>query len=292
MNLATLFSTSICYGSGAPEAGWTLALPITAPLTAVALIYMAGAMRLWRRSTRGRPLRMRQALLFAAGWSVLTAALVSPIHALGERLFVAHMIEHELLMAVAAPLLVIACPAPALLWAFPVTFRRALGMVGHGKSLRALWTFASRPVTAMIVHGIAIWVWHIPVLFEAALEHGVLHYAQHASFLGTGLLFWWALLPRPSQQQTYGNAVMHLFFTSLHTGLLGVLLLLSPKLWYPENAAGAAVWNLSPIEDQQLAGLVMWVPAGLIYGGAALLLAGLWITTSGTRKVAHAPWPI
>ncbi|MCA0014885.1 cytochrome c oxidase assembly protein [Mesorhizobium sp. B292B1B] len=174
----------------------------------------------------------------------------------------------------------------------PVPFRRALGMVGHGKSLRALWTFASRPVTATIVHGIAIWVWHIPVLFEAALEHGVLHYAQHASFLGTGLLFWWALLPRRRQQQAYGSAVMHLFFTSLHTGLLGVLLLLSPKLWYPENAAGAAVWNLSPIEDQQLAGLVMWVPAGLIYGGAALLLAGLWITTSGTRKIAHAPWPI
>ncbi|TIO41331.1 MAG: cytochrome c oxidase assembly protein, partial [Mesorhizobium sp.] len=112
---------------------------------------------------------------------------------------------------------------------------------------------------------------------------GVLHYTQHASFLGTALLFWWALLPRSGRQQAYGSAVMHLFFTSMHTGLLGVLLLLSPKLWYPENAGGAALWGLSPIEDQQLAGLVMWVPAGLIYGGAALLLAGLWISKSGTR---------
>ncbi|TGR36823.1 cytochrome c oxidase assembly protein, partial [Mesorhizobium sp. M1C.F.Ca.ET.195.01.1.1] len=101
-------------------------------------------------------------------------------------------------------------------------------------------------------------------------------------------LFWWVLLPRLGRQQAYGSAVMHLFFTSLHTGLLGVLLLLSPKLWYPQNAAGAGLWNLSPLEDQQLAGLVMWVPAGLVYGGAALLLAGLWIRTSATREARDA----
>lgn len=292
MSFEPLFSTSICYGSGAPEVGWTLAFPIMLPLAGLALIYAAGATRLWRRSGRGRPLRMGQGLLFAAGWGVLMAALVSPIHALGERMFAAHMIEHELLMAGAAPLLVAACPAAALLWGLPVAFRRALRMVGHGRLLQMVWAFVARPLNATVIHGIAIWVWHIPILFEAALERGVFHYAQHASFLGTGLLFWWALLPRPSHQQAYGSAVMHLFFTSLHTGLLGVLLLLSPKLWYPENAAGAALWNMSPIEDQQLAGLVMWVPAGLIYGGAALLLAGLWIRTSGTRGAAHALRPV
>src|SRR4051812_35230568 len=86
-----LFSTSICYGAGSPEAGWTLALPITLPLAAVALVYAIGACRLWRRSGRGRALRSRHALLFAAGWAVLAAALVSPIHALGERVFAAHM---------------------------------------------------------------------------------------------------------------------------------------------------------------------------------------------------------
>ncbi|RWO60065.1 MAG: cytochrome c oxidase assembly protein [Mesorhizobium sp.] len=288
MNLDALFPTSICYGVGAPGAGWTLALPITLPLAVLALIYVVGAGRLWRRSSRGRTLRMRQALLFTAGWSVLTAALVSPIHVLGEQVFAAHMIEHELLMAVAAPLLVSACPAAALMWGLPIRFRRILGIAGHANWLRVVWAFATRPISATIIHGIAIWVWHIPVLFEAALERGVLHYAQHASFFGTGLLFWWVLLPRPGRQHAYGSAVMHLFVTSLHTALLGVLLLLSPRLWYPENAVGAALWNLSPLEDQQLAGLVMWVPAGLIYGGAALLLVALWIKASGRREAAHA----
>ncbi|MER9770716.1 cytochrome c oxidase assembly protein [Mesorhizobium sp. M0220] len=288
MSFEALFSTSICYGAGAPQAGWTLALPITLPLAAIALLYTAGAARLWRRSARSRPLRLWQALLFAAGWVILAAALVNPLHALGERVFTAHMIEHELLMAVAAPLLVASCPAAAMMWALPIKLRQALGTAGHAKMLRAVWVAISRPAAATVLHGVAIWAWHVPALFEAALGQGALHYAQHASFLGSGLLFWWVLLPRPGREQAYGSAVMHLFFTSLHTGLLGVLLLVSPKLWYPENAAGAELWSLSPLEDQQLAGLVMWVPAGLIYGGAALLLAGLWIRSSSRKEAPHA----
>lgn len=290
MSFDALFSTSICYGAGAPQAGWTLALPITLPLTMVALLYAAGAFRLWRRSARSRPLRMRQALLFAIGWAILAAALVSPLHAWGERVFTAHMIEHELLMAVAAPLLVASSPAAAMMWALPIKLRLAFGAAGQAKVLRTVWAAISRPVAATFLHGVAIWAWHVPALFEAALAQGVLHYAQHASFFGTGLLFWWVLLPRSGREQAYGSAVMHLFFTSLHTGLLGVLLLVSPRLWYPANAAGAKLWNLSSLEDQQLAGLVMWVPAGLIYGGAALLLAGLWIRSSGQRRweTSHA----
>lgn len=290
MSFDALFSTSICYGAGAPQAGWTLALPITLPLTMVALLYAAGAFRLWRRSARSRPLRLRQALLFAIGWAILAAALVSPLHASGERVFTAHMIEHELLMAVAAPLLVASRPAAAMMWALPIKLRLAFGAAGQAKVLRTIWAAISRPVAATFLHGVAIWAWHVPALFEAALARGVLHYAQHACFFGTGLLFWWVLLPRSGREQAYGSAVMHLFFTSLHTGLLGVLLLVSPRLWYPVNAAGAKLWNLSPLEDQQLAGLVMWVPAGLIYGGAALLLAGLWIRSSGQRRweTSHA----
>ncbi|MER8752354.1 cytochrome c oxidase assembly protein [Mesorhizobium sp. M1050] len=287
MSFDALFSTSICYGSGAPEAGWTLALPITLPLAAAASLYAAGAIRLWRRSGRGRPMRSRQALLFAAGWAVLAVALVSPIHALGGRVFAAHMIEHELLMAVAAPLLVASCPTVPMMWALPMRVRQGLGVAARAGMLRAIWAFISRPVVATILHGAAIWAWHVPALFEAALQQGPLHYAQHASFLGTGLLFWWVLLPRPGHEQACGRAVMHLFFTSVHTSLLGVLLVVSPRLWYPENAIGSKLWDLSPLEDQQLAGLVMWIPAGLIYGGAALLLAALWIRASGRRQASN-----
>ena len=257
-----------------------------------AVLYALGVTRLWRRSRRGRRLRLRQALLFGAGWASLVIALVSPLHALGERLFTAHMIEHELLMAVAAPLLAASFPAAALMWALPVPCRQAFGRAGHTAMLRTLWAALTRPTVATVLQGVAIWIWHVPALFQAALEQGVLHYAQHASFLGTGLLFWWVLLPRPGREPAFGSAVMHLFFTSLHTGLLGVLLLVSPRLWYPQNAASAGLWNLTPLEDQQLAGLVMWVPAGLVYAGAALLLAGLWIRSSGNRERFDALRPV
>ncbi|TPM08896.1 cytochrome c oxidase assembly protein [Mesorhizobium sp. B2-3-11] len=289
MSFDALFSTSICYGSGAPQAGWTLALPITFPLAAAVSLYIAGASRLWRRSAHGRPLRSRQALLFFAGWAALAVALVSPIHALGEHVFAAHMVEHELLMAIAAPLLVASRPMAAMMWALPARLRQTLGAAGHTNIFQVIWAVMSRPVVATFLHGIAIWTWHVPALFEAALQQGFLHYAQHASFLGTGLLFWWVLLPRPGREQDCGGAVMHLFFTSLHTGLLGALFVVSRRLWYPENAIGSKLWGLSPLEDQQLAGLLMWIPAGLIYGGAALLLAAFWIGTSGRRHASHLP---
>ncbi|RWE17537.1 MAG: cytochrome c oxidase assembly protein [Mesorhizobium sp.] len=281
MSFDPLFSTSLCYGSRGLDAGWTLTLPMIFPLAAIASLYVVGAIRLWQRSGRARALRFRQALLFAGGWVALLAALVSPIHALGERLFTAHMIEHELLMAVAAPLLIASGPAAPLIWALPMRLRHTLRSARHIRMLWAIWVFISRPLAATILHGVAIWAWHVPALFEAALQQGLWHYAQHASFFGTGLLFWLALLPRPGGVHACGSAVMHLFFTSLHTGLLGALLVVSPQLWYPENAIGSSFWGLSPLEDQQLAGLVMWIPAGLIYGGAALILASFWIRTSG-----------
>ena len=89
----------------------------------------------------------------------------------------------------------------------------------------------------------------------------------------TALLFWWALLRRPMHER--GVAALHTAATMIHTGLLGVLLTLSPQLLY--RAQVEQVWGLSPLEDQQLAGLIMWIPAGLIYAGATLAFAGLWV---------------
>jgi cytochrome c oxidase assembly factor CtaG len=271
-----LFDSSICYGAGTPQSTWTLTPMILGPLLLVALLYGIGAVRLWGRSSRARPHRLVQASLFGAGWLVLAAALISPIHALSERVFAAHMIEHELMMALAAPLIAAAAPGGALIWALPAGARRFLGRAAHDGTLARVLGLLTRPAVATVLHGLAIWVWHVPGLFEAALERGPLHYAQHASFLGTALLFWWVML-RKAQS---GRAVLHLFFTSLHTGLLGVLLVVSARLWYPANALDSGLWGLGALEDQQLAGLIMWVPAGLVYALAALLLAGRWIARS------------
>jgi cytochrome c oxidase assembly factor CtaG len=221
--------------------------------------------------------------MFAAGWLALAAALVSPLHALGERLFTAHMIEHEILMVVAAPLLALSRPVGAMLWGLPQGWRRRLGAAAASRPWRGVWRFITDPLAATVLHGIAIWAWHVPALFAMALEDEAMHALQHASFLLTALLFWWALLCRRGGRAAHGVAVGHLFVTALHTGLLGALLLFSTRLWFPSAAGQAAQWDLTALEDQQLAGLVMAFPACLVYPSVGLVLAGMWIAGTGRR---------
>jgi putative membrane protein len=280
-NLGELWST-------APA--WTSDLRVIVPLYTSAILFLVGTTRLWRRAGHGRGIRRWQVVCFWSGWTVLALALLSPLHWLGERLFTAHMIEHELLMVVAAPLIVLARPGATMIWALPPRWRGQVGGLTRWPALGAVWRLGSLPLTATLLHAVALWAWHMPGLYDLVLVNASAHWLQHFSFLLSALLFWWALLRGTARSHGYGAALLYLFLTSLHTGLLGVLLTVSPRLWYPRQVAAAAEWGLTPLEDQQLAGLVMWVPAGLVYAGAALVLAGLWIGRSGlsAARAAHA----
>jgi putative membrane protein len=119
---------------------------------------------------------------------------------------------------------------------------------------------------------VAVWVWHAPVLYQATLGSELVHTLQHASFLVTALLFWWALLRGHEGRVGRPASVIYLFTTAMHTSLLGALLTFSERLWYPLYDESTSAWGLTPLEDQQLAGLIMWVPAGLVYLIAALAL--------------------
>jgi putative membrane protein len=273
--LDAALATARCF-SGETVMGWSFDLSITVPLAITLMLYGIGVWRLWRRAGIGHGVSMAQAALFAAGFTALVAALISPLHELSRRLFSAHMIEHEVMLAVAAPLLVAARPLGAMLWAVPQDWRRALGGAVRCRAFALAWSALTLPLVATLVHGAAIWVWHLPRLFDLALAHESLHWLQHFSFFATALLFWWALQEGHERAAGHGAAVGYLFATALHTGFLGVLLLFSPMVWYAPSAA-AADWGLTPLEDQQLAGLIMWVPGGLIYAGAALLAARAWI---------------
>jgi putative membrane protein len=244
------------------------------------VLYGAGVIRLWRQAGRGRGARRRQLCCFAGGWALLALALLSPLHELGEHLFTAHMIEHELLMVAAAPLLVLSRPLGAIIWAFPPAGRRFLGQAGRWPALRFVWHGLTEPASATVLHGAAIWFWHMPPLFDAALENEAVHWLQHFSFLGSALLFWWAVLNGRARRKGYGMSVFYLFFTSMHCGLLGAILALSTKVIFAQQNSAAAEWGLSALKDQQLGGLVMWVAAAAFYMVAALVLAGLWITST------------
>ncbi|PVE23599.1 hypothetical protein DC522_14995 [Microvirga sp. KLBC 81] len=267
---------------------WTWSPWVTLPLAVSGGLYLSGVIRLWQRAGIGRGVRRWQASCFAGGWGLLVLALVTPLHWLGERLFVAHMIEHEILMALAAPLLVVGRPV-AMLWALPSSMRHKVGGIGQKPSVARSWRAMTNPPVATLIHGAALWIWHAPALYEAALADSQVHWLQHLSFFVTALLFWRALLQ--GREQAYGPAVFYLFVTSLHTGFLGILLAFLRRPIYPTQTSGAAKWGLTPLEDQQLAGLFMWIPAGIVYASVALVLAGLWIARSGhshSRGGQHA----
>jgi putative membrane protein len=126
------------------------------------------------------------------------------------------------------------------------------------------------------------WFWHIPALYETVLVNVGLHLLMYATLLIVSLLFWHSILEIfRTPGAVSGAAALLLFFTFLHTGLLGILLTLSPKVWYPVMALRGAAWGLLPLDDQRLAGLIMWIPMGSIYCVVALALVARLITDSG-----------
>lgn len=267
----------------ANETGWTLDPWISAPLVLAAVLYGIGAARLLARSSSPRVHRTR-ALWFAAGWLSLAGALVSPLHEAGERSFAAHMLEHEILMLVAAPLLVLARPLGTFAWALPRAATSAIGSLSRGRTFATFWSTLTAPVPATILQTLALWLWHAPPLFELALARPGWHVVQHLSFLVTALLFWTGVLDEHRLRKRPGVAIACLFATVLTGGALGALMALSSSPWYAAYAAlGLTPEGLTPTEDQQLAGLLMWIPGGLVHTGAALTIA-LRLLRAGHRQ--------
>ena len=234
-----------------------------------------GMAKLWWRAGYGRA-RLLHGLAYGAGWASLFAALISPLHWLGERVFTFHMIEHEIVMAVAAPLMVLARPIGTMLWGLPGIVKRYSVSLVRQPQVRALWKTISEVRNATLLHAVAIWGWHAPGLFDTAVANVVAHRLQHLSFFVTAILFWWSVMRRGD----YGVGAFHVFVTMLHTSALGALMALAPRVLYGAQTLHSLEWGLTPIEDQQLAGVVMWIPAGTVYAGAALALTALWISRS------------
>jgi cytochrome c oxidase assembly factor CtaG len=257
---------------------WSFEPLVIISLIITALLFIIGLYRL-----KGRSIRAWEALCFAGGWLALFIALVSPVHAWGRVLFSAHMSQHEILMLVAAPLLVLGRPLIAFLWALPLSWSRRLGNLGKITWINRVWQGLTIPLVAWLLHAIALWTWHIPAFFDATLHSETVHTLQHLSFLLSALLFWWALIHGPQGAMGYGAAVLYVFTTSIHSGALGALITVAGSVWYPSYAGLTASWGLTPLEDQQLGGLIMWIPAGLVYVIAGLALFAGWLREADVR---------
>ncbi|MBL0423406.1 cytochrome c oxidase assembly protein [Ramlibacter sp. AW1] len=241
------------------------------------LLVLAGIARLWLQARAGAGVSGVQAGCFLAGWLALGLSILSPLDALGEELFWVHMVQHEVVMLVAAPLLVISRPLGALVWGLPAAWRPGSAQLARVLGLSWSMRVLTRPMAAWWVHAVVLWVWHAPPLFQAAVRHPWVHDLQHSSFFIGALVFWWALLQGHGGRVRQGMAVLYLFTTVLHTSALGALLTFSSRVWYPVYDATAPRWGFTALEDQQLGGLIMWVPGGMVFMVAALVLFAAWL---------------
>jgi putative membrane protein len=253
-------------------------------------LYARGVRRLWAAAEPGAGISAMQVAAFALGWLALIVALLSPLDVLSAQLFSAHMVQHELLMIVAAPLLILGHPLGPFIWALPPRWRKPAADLCRELGLQRAVRWLTRPLIAWIVGALALWLWHIPGWFNAALRSEAVHVLQHTCFFVSALLFWWSLFQRRTQTARYGAGVFNLFTTGVHTAFLGALLTFSKAPWYSAYGAAAQGWNLTPLEDQQLGGLIMWIPGGLIYLAAALWLMAMWMSAgaAGTERLQQA----
>lgn len=293
--LATILSDIPAFAHGAAPHdasnlwnAWHADPLISVPLLASCLLFVRGVWRLLRELGRLLPgFGLWQIACFALGVVTLAVALLSPLEALSTTLLSAHMVQHILLIAVAPPLLVLGKPEVAWLWALPPHWRRGVARHGPLRSLLGILSPCARPIPAALIHMATLWVWHSPVLFDAAVASDGLHWLEHVMFLATALLFWRAVIKARSGREAAAAALIACFITLLQSGLLSALLSFAREALY--HAPGTMDWGLTALEDQQLAGALMSLPMCAIYLATGLIMAFRLLTPRGLERVRPSP---
>lgn len=247
-------------------------------LVLASLLYLRG---------RSRSTRVHRTGFFVAGTGAIAVALFSPLETVSGSLASAHMVQHVLLVLVAAPLLALGRTVPAVASGLPIRMRRRWWRVlrragltpGRLQRLRS-------PLPALALYTIVFWMWHAAVPYQAALASDPVHATEHLTFLATALLFWQAVLTPDSSSR--GLRVLTVFGAAMQGTLLSALLTFAPRPWYGEYAASSPLWGMDPLTDQQLAGLVMWIPGGLIYTASALVILSGWLRGIASSEPARA----
>ena len=260
---------------------WALTSPVAVILALLLVSYLFGLYRLnsRARTSDAPPIPAGRVALTLSGFAALAFSLIGPADAFAEDLFFLHMIQHLLLTLVAAPLLLVASPVAAYLWSLPANARyKVAGSFARrgpvGRVLRRL-TF---PRFAIIFYILTMYVWHLPVMYEAAIHNEALHYAEHLMFFGAAVLFWWPIAgPAPIRSQlTYPKRLLYTMLAFTPSAALGAGITLIGETLYQHYEATPMQLGLTTGEDQSLGGLIMWVPGNFILVGAATILFFKW----------------
>ena len=264
---------------------WSLDSSVLAPLLVACWLYRRGESDLRGRLGRSaRRLPAWRIAAFVGGVGALVVALLSPLDELSGTLLTAHMVQHALLVTVAPILILFGHPEIACFRGLPARWRRGLARDRNVRRLLSALGAISRPMPAAALHGAMLWLWHVPALFEAAGALPWLHWLEHVCFLATALLFWRGLVAGWSDRASAAVASLASLATLVHSGFLGALLTLGPAVLYPASTRGASLWGMTPLQDQQLAGVIMWAPMGAFYLAAGLALAARTLEPTGGRR--------
>jgi cytochrome c oxidase assembly factor CtaG/cytochrome c2 len=270
-------------GAQAGTLAWNFEPLVLVTVLGAATWYLIGLVRL-REETGRAVLTSGNIAAFMAGLVVLLVALCSPVDTVGEELFSVHMVQHLLLMLLAAPLLVLGRPALAFLWAMPPRRRKTFGRVWTGGKVSRLFEFLMQPLTVWLLFTGVFVFWHVPGPYTWALRNELVHDLEHISFLLISLMFWTIVFePYGRRRLDYGSTLLFVATTAIFSGLPGALMILTSRPFYTAHAATVGNWGLTLVEDQHLAGLIMWVPAGMVYVAAVAWLFWRWIDADAAR---------
>src|SRR5256712_5267236 len=233
-------------------------------LAGLAAAYACG----WRRlCTVGHAPPLWRLALYALGLTTVGAALLSPLDDLAAARFSAHMGQHLLLTMVAAPLLLLGNPLPLVLWGLPPRARWRLAAPLRRRSrLRAALSAPTFLPVARVLHVTAVWLWHLPVLYDAAVEHELVHAFEHATFFATAILFWWPIIqpaPRLRPRSHPGFQILYLLVATAQNTALGMVLAVPERAFSPHSVGVAAAFGFGAAEDRMIG-------VGLLWRGGAL----------------------
>ena len=266
-----------------PDLSWDLQPWVIASLAVACFGYARGLRRL-PPARRGRIFGAWRVAAFCAGIAVLAAALLSPLSSLDDQLFSAHMAQHLLLMLVAPPLLVCSRPIMAWMCALPTAPRHAVaGLWSRRRGLQRGTAMLMNPLSVWVLASATLWFWHLPAPYRWAAAHEGVHVLEHFLLFATSLMFWSVVIePYGRRQVAYGLCLMFVAAFSVQMGMLGAILTFAARPLYLDPGASLP-WGFSPLDDQQLAGVVMWVPVGLVHLSTMAILFLAWLKHAERR---------
>lgn len=272
-----------CGAPPAPEALWThwrLDPVVLALLAGIWLLYWVGSERLLRTDPHRAPGRGQRAA-FHAGWLIATLALVSPLCPLSVSLFAARVSQHVVLTLIAAPLVACALPARSLLCALRLDRGVPPGVAVLARAL------AGAPLAAAAAFAMLIWFWHAPAVYEATFRSVTVYWLMHLSLFASALWLWTSLLRAPDTQTGFLSALLASTLSSVQMGLLGAVITLAPRALYGAHFLTTAAWGLTPLEDQQLGGVIMWVPGCGVFLLVAMIASARCLSGKHDVPPAH-----